>query len=259
MTTITAQPVNDVSVRVGLATTGPSHVLRMRLTSVSQVKPPPMSRKRAVPVSWMEPPPVSWPGERARERGSARPPLTSTLAMAVLVWTASAQAQNAPLPPLQQQWEQQGTPPVQQAPPAPNGTGPGNTDQAAPGLIPPSANLQGQAPAPPSAPPPASAADWPNVWIPATAAKLQALDKVDAQASDLTIKVGQSAKFGSLTITVKSCMVRPTGQPSDAAAYLNVTDSHPDTASFDGWLLRDEPSVSMMQSAIYDLRVTGCS
>ena len=108
-------------------------------------------------------------------------------------------------------------------------------------------------------PPPTSAAGWPNVWVPATAAKLQALDKVDAQASDLTIKVGQSATFGSLTITVKSCIVRPTGQPSDAAAYLNVTDSHPDTAGFDGWLLRDEPSVSMMQSAIYDLRVTGCS
>ncbi|MEA2730671.1 MAG: hypothetical protein QOD93_2321 [Acetobacteraceae bacterium] len=96
-------------------------------------------------------------------------------------------------------------------------------------------------------------------WVPAGAAKLQALDKVNAQASDLTIKVGQSATFGSLTIMVKSCMIRPSDQPADAAAFLNVTDSHPDSPGFDGWLLEDEPSVSMMQHPIYDLRVTGCA
>jgi len=90
-------------------------------------------------------------------------------------------------------------------------------------------------------------------------AKLQALDKVNAQASDLTIKVGQSATFGSLTITVKSCVVRPPDQPADAAAYLDVTDSHADSPGFDGWILRDEPSVSMMEHPIYDLRVSGCA
>jgi hypothetical protein len=95
--------------------------------------------------------------------------------------------------------------------------------------------------------------------VPAAAVKLQALDKVNAQASDLTIKVGQSATFGSLTITVKSCVVRPPNQPADAAAYLAVTDSHPDSPGFDGWMLEDEPSVSMMQHPIYDLRVAGCA
>jgi hypothetical protein len=114
---------------------------------------------------------------------------------------------------------------------------------------------------PPTIPPvtPPAAVERPNVWVPAGAAKLQALDKVNAQASELMIKVGQSATFGSLTVTVKACLIRPPDQPADATAYLNVTDSHPDSPGFDGWMLADEPSVSMMQNPIYDLRVTGCS
>ena len=121
--------------------------------------------------------------------------------------------------------------------------------------------VQGQGQTQPAVPPatPQVAAGWPNVWVPAGAAKIQALDKVNAQASDLTIKVGQSATFGSLTITVKACMIRPADQPADATAYLDVTDSHPDSPGFDGWMLEAEPAVSMMQNPIYDLRVTGCA
>jgi hypothetical protein len=89
-------------------------------------------------------------------------------------------------------------------------------------------------------------------------AKLVALDKVNAQATELTIKVGQSATFESLTITVKACVTRPPDQPADAAVYLHVTDSHPDSPGFDGWMLEDEPSVSMLQHPIYDIRVAGC-
>jgi hypothetical protein len=98
-----------------------------------------------------------------------------------------------------------------------------------------------------------------NVWVPAGGAKLQALDKVNAQATAMTVKVGQSATFGSLTITVKACVVRPADQPADAAAYLDVTDSHPDSPPFNGWLLWHEPAVSMMEHPIYDIRVAGCT
>jgi hypothetical protein len=99
---------------------------------------------------------------------------------------------------------------------------------------------------------------WPNQWVPAGSARIQALDKVNAQATTLTVKVGQPATFGSLTIMVKACVVRPPDQPADAAAYLDVTDSHPESPGFDGWILTNEPSVSMMQNPIYDLRVAGC-
>lgn len=100
---------------------------------------------------------------------------------------------------------------------------------------------------------------WAAKWLPATTAKIQALDKVNAQAANLTVKVGQAATFESMTITVKACVVRPPDQPADAAAFLQVTDNHPDAPGFTGWMLSNEPAVSMMQSPIYDLRVTGCT
>jgi hypothetical protein len=216
---------------------------------------------------------------------SRRIPQT-TLRMAGLVITgilsaASVQAENPPiqatsLPPLQEQRQQDtlpaslpplqdqrqpGTlPPIARPPVAPGSTG-DNTGQVLPAQPAPAQPVQAapeQNQPPPAATPPAKV-ERANTWLPATAAKLQALDKVNAQASDLTIKVGQSATFGTLTITVKSCVVRPADQPADSAAYLDVTDSHPDQPGFDGWMLQNEPSVSMMQHPIYDLRVTGCA
>ena len=138
------------------------------------------------------------------------------------------------LPPVQQQNPPFSTP---QRPDQPAGTGQDGQNHA------------------PSAP---ATAEQPNIWLPGQTAKLQALDKVNAQATALTIKVGQSATIGSLTIAVKACLIRPADQPADAAAFLDVTDSHPDAAGFKGWMLATEPSVSIMQHPIYDIRVTGC-
>jgi hypothetical protein len=175
---------------------------------------------------------------------------SGVLAAPILLWAASAAAQTAsirsePLPPLQQQWQQQGAPPVQQAP--------------SPNLATPNPDQQSPAAPPPLAGGPPATMERPNIWLPANVVKLQALDKVNAQTATLTIKVGASATFGSLTVTAKACMVRPADQAADAAALLAVSDSHPDSPGFNGWMLQDEPSVSMMEHPIYDLRVTGCT
>ena len=139
---------------------------------------------------------------------------------------------------------------------------------------PPPGAQSSASPQTPAAPPPAAAApgapaappvdmtpqvQWAAKWLPATTAKIQALDKVNAQTTSLTVKVGQTATFESMTIAVKACVVRPSDQPADAAAFLQVTDNHPDAPGFTGWMLANEPAVSMMQSPIYDLRITGCS
>lgn len=189
------------------------------------------------------------------------------LAAAGLALGLPALAQQSPgpdpsLPPLQQQWQQEGSPPVQQAPVPPSQPSPygqPTPNQGALGQTPPAGSPPGQAPdaqTPPTGP---ATADRPNVWVPGHVAKVQALDKVTAQTSTLTIKVGDSATFGSLTITAKACVTRPIDQPADAAAYLTVTDSHADSPGFNGWMLKDEPSISMMEHPIYDLRVVGCS
>ena len=96
-------------------------------------------------------------------------------------------------------------------------------------------------------------------WLPRGTAQLQALDKVNARATVLAVKVGQSVSYGTLTIGVRGCVVRPGDQPADAAAFLVVTDRTPGAPGFSGWMLRSDPSLSMLAHPIYDLRVIGCA
>jgi hypothetical protein len=125
-------------------------------------------------------------------------------------------------------------------------------------LLPPTAQYPAQPPpaqAVPGAPP---AAAPPSTWLPQATAMLQVLDKVNAENAVLTVKVGQSAQFGSLTIQVQACQIRPPDQPQDATAYLTITDSHKDAPGFRGWILANQPSASMLQHPIYDVRIVGC-
>jgi hypothetical protein len=82
---------------------------------------------------------------------------------------------------------------------------------------------------------------------------------VNAQVTTLTVKVGRTATFGSLTIAVQACVVRPPDLPQDAAAFLTITDSHPDEPGFKGWMLKSDPSLSMLEHPLYDVRVAGCA
>ena len=95
-------------------------------------------------------------------------------------------------------------------------------------------------------------------WLPRGTAELQALDKVNARRATLEVKVGSSAQYGSLKITVQSCEVRPPDQPQDAAAFLVIADSHESEPGFRGWMFASAPSVSMLEHPIYDVRLTGC-
>jgi hypothetical protein len=95
-------------------------------------------------------------------------------------------------------------------------------------------------------------------WQPQGTAVLQLLDKIDAQSATLDIKAGQSAQYGALTIAVRACDVSRPDEKVDATAFLDITDSHPDLPSFHGWILKSDPSVSMLQHPIYDVRVLGC-
>jgi hypothetical protein len=119
-----------------------------------------------------------------------------------------------------------------------------------------------QAPQATQAPPPDTAPTAPQpiqlTWQPQGSAQVQVLDKVNAQSTVLDVKVGQQGKYGSLTIQVQACRVHPADQARDAAAYLTITDSHTDAAGFQGWMLANEPSLAMLQSPIYDVRVVGC-
>ena len=95
-------------------------------------------------------------------------------------------------------------------------------------------------------------------WLARPDVQLQALNKVTARSTVLDGKVGQTLQFGTLSITVTACVVRPPDQPADAAAFVDITDSNKGEPGFRGWMLKDEPAVSMFQHPLYDVRLNGC-
>lgn len=107
-----------------------------------------------------------------------------------------------------------------------------------------------QAPQTPPTPPP--------TWVAGRVAELQALDKVNARHSTLTVKVGDVAQFGSLQVMVRACVTRPPDQAQDSAAFLAITDSKGDGLAFKGWMVASQPALSMLQHPVFDIRVTGC-
>ncbi len=113
-----------------------------------------------------------------------------------------------------------------------------------------------QTPGPPAPAQPAS--PLPNVWLPKPVADLVGLDKVTARTTPITLRVGETRVFGSLSITLRACEVRPPDQPADATAFLDITDSHPGGPAFHGWMVVSDPAVSMLEHPIYDVRLAGC-
>jgi hypothetical protein len=98
-------------------------------------------------------------------------------------------------------------------------------------------------------------------WRPQRLAELQALDKVTARVVTLRAAVNQPERFGSLTITVRSCNARPPDEVPDAAAWLEIADSRAPAngaAVFRGWMFANAPGVNMLQHPVYDIRLIDC-
>jgi len=181
--------------------------------------------------------------------------MIAVVAFPVAAWAQTAGAIVAsPLPPPTVLTPDQA--PQEQAPsiPSQGDTAP-QAAQPTPPAKPPQSTTQ-------TTPPPDTAPASPQpiqlTWQPQGSAQVQVLDKVNAQSTVLDVKVGQQGKFGSLTIQVQACRIHPADQARDSAAYLTITDSHADVPGFQGWMLANEPSASMLQSPIYDVRVVGC-
>ncbi|MBV9251677.1 MAG: DUF2155 domain-containing protein [Acetobacteraceae bacterium] len=159
----------------------------------------------------------------------------------------------APLPPTRQYPQAEPQAPTRQYPQAqPQAPAPSPAPVIRPAPPPAATVIQ------PISPPEKPAALASSPWLPQGGAVLQALDKVNTQTATLTVRPGHPARFGALTIQVKECVVRPPDMPQDAAAYLTITDAHADEPSFQGWILKSAPALSMMQHPIYDIRVLGC-
>lgn len=97
---------------------------------------------------------------------------------------------------------------------------------------------------------------------PAAGAVLQGLDKVTAQITTLTVPIGGSARFGTLTIRLRACVPSKPDEAPEAAAFLEITDARPDQEPvpvFAGWMFASSPALSALEHPVYDIWVKSCS
>jgi hypothetical protein len=192
--------------------------------------------------------------------------------LAALAMAAPAAAQNGQtvaVPPAPLLTPAPAAPVAPAAPAAPDASAPSafgqtppanNADNGAPGQPAPAATAP--ATTAPAAPvPPDAAAPVSNTWLPAGAAMLGVLNKVDGSTQQITIPPGGQATVGDLVVSVQSCLVRPADQLPDAAVFLSVQPAGSDSgaANFRGWMIRSAPGATVVGDAGETFRLIGCS
>ena len=103
-------------------------------------------------------------------------------------------------------------------------------------------------------PPPAI----PETWLPMGVADLVGLDKITTRLTKFSVKLGETASFGSLRITLRACSVRGPNQPADQAAFLDITDVRHKDFAFHSWMLLSDPAVAVVEHPVYDVTLAGC-
>ena len=95
---------------------------------------------------------------------------------------------------------------------------------------------------------------------------LRTLDKVTAQTQDYTVPVGDTLDYGSLSIAVRHCEVRPPEEIPETFVFLQIDDRRLDGSGetdepervYSGWMLGSNPAKAALDHPVYDVWVIGC-
>ena len=93
---------------------------------------------------------------------------------------------------------------------------------------------------------------------------MQALDKITARISTLSVPVGESRQFGTLEVTVRRCAFHPPEETPENAALVVIRDlGHDSTVApaevFSGWMFSSSPAISALEHPVYDITLLACS
>lgn len=116
---------------------------------------------------------------------------------------------------------------------------------------------------------------------PRSTVKLRALDKITGNSSDHNVKVGETLRFGRLSVTVRACFQAPPEDTPESAAFLEIRSLTPqepraeqasageaptargpkigpDGTLFSGWMFASSPGLSALEHPTYDVWVISC-
>ncbi len=90
---------------------------------------------------------------------------------------------------------------------------------------------------------------------------MQGLDKVTARVSTFQAPLGTVVRFGTLSITVRSCDRTPPEEPPESAVFMDIVEIRPDedpAPLFTGWMFSSSPALSALEHPVYDVWVLEC-
>jgi len=97
--------------------------------------------------------------------------------------------------------------------------------------------------------------------IPEPLALIQGLDKINARVSQFEAPVGQSVRFGTLSVVVRDCERSPPEERPENAAFVEVYETRPGEARqrlFSGWMFSSSPALSALEHPVYDVNLLEC-
>lgn len=95
------------------------------------------------------------------------------------------------------------------------------------------------------------------------AVRLRLLDKVTARTSTADVAVGETLRFGTLEIIVRTCRQRPPEERPESAAFLEIGEAPSPLAEpepvYNGWMFASSPAVAALEHPVYDVWVLSCA
>jgi hypothetical protein len=95
--------------------------------------------------------------------------------------------------------------------------------------------------------------------VQADAVNLRGLDTLNGSTQDLSLRSGETRRFGHLEITVETCRVPRDDPAADAFAFLRIRDVREADPRFSGWMFASSPALSALDHPRYDVWVLSCS
>jgi hypothetical protein len=92
-------------------------------------------------------------------------------------------------------------------------------------------------------------------------ALLQGLDKITARVSRFDAPIGQSVRFGTLSIVVRDCEKSAPEDRPENAAFVEISESRPGEGNlplFSGWIFSSSPALSALENPVYDVNLLEC-
>lgn len=88
-----------------------------------------------------------------------------------------------------------------------------------------------------------------------------ALDKVTARISHLEVPIGETVRFGALTVTPRVCYTRPPTEPPLTSAFVSVDEiklNGEQQRIFTGWMFAQSPGLHAVEHPVFDVWLTDC-